>query len=81
MNGSGGHGILARRDDPACRFASLLKPLLTWDYDNLATQLATLHKRSKRGQWDAATDIGWSAEVPYGAPIAEDSAGGCYWTP
>lgn len=62
MNGSSG-----------CRVEATIEAALTWDYDSRSGQLATLHERARQGQWDAATGVDWSAEVPYGAPLAPDS--------
>ncbi len=47
---------------------------LTWDYDRSTASLASLYERGKRAQWDASRDLDWSVPVPYGEPLADDSA-------
>jgi P-aminobenzoate N-oxygenase AurF len=47
----------------------------SWDYGVHAPKLRALYEKGKAGQWNAATDIDWSPEVPFGAPLS-DSAGG-----
>lgn len=46
---------------------------LTWDYQVSNETLANLYERSKKGQWNAAIDIDWSLEVPYGTPLPDSS--------
>lgn len=36
----------------------------TWEYASEAEDLRALYERGKRGQWNAETDIDWSAEFP-----------------
>jgi hypothetical protein len=46
---------------------------LTWEYGLSRPRLQTLYDRAARAQWDPATDVNWSAEVPFGAPLPDDS--------
>jgi hypothetical protein len=47
--------------------------LLTWDYGGHDDRLATLCAKAAAGQWSAAADVDWSVEVPFGAPLPDDS--------
>lgn len=47
---------------------------LTWDYDVHAPRVLALYEKSKLAQWNATTDIDWSAEVEFGAPLPDDSS-------
>lgn len=44
-----------------------------WDYDPRNPRLRTLYHRAQTAQWNASSDIDWSIEVPYGAPLPDDS--------
>jgi len=46
---------------------------LTWNYRVSNGTLADLYERSKRAQWNAATDIDWSIPVDYGKALPEGS--------
>lgn len=46
---------------------------LTWDYEPSSRSLSSVYERAKLGQWNASTDIDWSVEVPFGAPLPDDS--------
>jgi hypothetical protein len=46
---------------------------LTWTYEPQSPRLLALYERAKLAQWNAATDIDWTIEVPFGAPIPDDS--------
>jgi hypothetical protein len=46
---------------------------LTWDYDHRLPLMERLYQRAKTAQWNADTDIDWSIEVPFGAPLPDDS--------
>lgn len=46
---------------------------LTWDYQVKNETLANLYERSKKAQWNAATDIDWSLAVPYGSELSGGS--------
>jgi hypothetical protein len=50
-----------------------LETQLTWDYQVKNETLASLYERSKEAQWNAATAVDWSVEVPYGSPLPETS--------
>ncbi|MDH6128367.1 ferritin-like domain-containing protein [Kitasatospora sp. GP82] len=47
--------------------------VLTGDYGSLAGGMATLYEGAKAAQWNAATDIDWSLEVPFGEPLPDGS--------
>jgi hypothetical protein len=47
---------------------------LTWRYDPAEPRVMALYERAKQAQWNAATDIDWSQDVPFGAPLPDDSA-------
>src|SRR5215475_14179356 len=36
----------------------------TWEYGSEVEELRNLYERGKRGQWNAETDIDWSAPFP-----------------
>jgi hypothetical protein len=46
---------------------------LTWEYEPRAPRMLSLYDRAKGAQWNASTDVDWSVEVPFGAPLADDS--------
>ncbi len=46
---------------------------LTWDYEPQAPRLLALYDRAKRAQWNAATDIDWTLDVPFGCPLPDYS--------
>jgi hypothetical protein len=46
---------------------------LTWRYEPVAPRVMSLYERAKQAQWNATTDIDWSLEVPFGAPLPDDS--------
>jgi hypothetical protein len=48
---------------------ALVKACLNWDYGNHASRLWNLYEHGKTAQWNAATDIDWSPEVHFGAPM------------
>jgi hypothetical protein len=50
---------------------SLVTARFTWDYDNRVPKLAKLYERGKAAQWNAVTDIDWSPDISFGAPLAE----------
>lgn len=47
---------------------------LTWDYDARLPRVQSLYERAKQAQWNASTDVDWSTDVPFGAPLPDDSA-------
>jgi hypothetical protein len=49
---------------------------LDLDYSTSTERLRGLYERAKTAQWNASTDVDWSAEVGYGAPLPDDSAYG-----
>ena len=46
---------------------------LSWHYDQPSARLAGLYERAKLSQWNASTDVDWSAGVPFGEPLPDDS--------
>jgi hypothetical protein len=46
---------------------------LTWEYEPHLTRVHALYERATRAQWDPAADVNWSVEVPFGAPLPDDS--------
>ena len=46
---------------------------LNWNYDSGNPRVLSLYERAKTAQWNATTDIDWSVEVPFGAPLPDDS--------
>lgn len=53
--------------------ATLVTSRLSWDYEFRNPRTAALYERAKTAQWNAATDVDWSVDVPFGAPLADDS--------
>jgi hypothetical protein len=53
---------------------STFEALLSWEYQDNGSGISDLYERSKKAQWNAATDIDWSIEVPYGAELPDASA-------
>ncbi len=49
---------------------------LDLDYSTSTERLRGLYERAKTAQWNATTDVDWSVEVAYGAPLPADSAYG-----
>jgi hypothetical protein len=48
--------------------------VLTWVYDMGGSRLAALYENAKRSQWNAATDIDWTVDLPFGSPLPDGSA-------
>ncbi len=46
---------------------------LDLDYLTSTERLRALYERAKGAQWNAATDVDWSVEVPFGAPLPDES--------
>ncbi|QWF84790.1 hypothetical protein HUW46_08242 [Amycolatopsis sp. CA-230715] len=46
---------------------------LDWDYEAVDERVRNLYDRARHAQW-SVDDIDWSIEVPFGAPLADDSA-------
>jgi Long-chain fatty aldehyde decarbonylase len=53
-----------------------ISALLNWDYGKRDGRMWHLYERSKTSQWNASTDIDWSAEVRFGSPLAAGASGG-----
>ncbi|WP_055483338.1 ferritin-like domain-containing protein [Sphaerimonospora mesophila] len=47
---------------------------LTWRYESESQAIHSLYERAKQAQWNATTDVDWSIEVPFGAPLPDDSS-------
>src|SRR2546421_159431 len=47
--------------------------ILSWRYDPQSARVASLYERAKLAQWNASTDVDWSIEVPFGAPLPDES--------
>src|SRR5689334_16031270 len=47
---------------------------LTWQYESETPRVLALYERAKQAQWNATTDIDWSAEVRFGEPLPDDSS-------
>jgi hypothetical protein len=58
------------------KVTTLLDTRLTWDYSISGQRITALYERAKTAQWNASTDIDWSQEVPFGAPLPEESTFG-----
>ncbi|MGH3937198.1 MAG: ferritin-like domain-containing protein [Pseudonocardiaceae bacterium] len=52
---------------------SFVDTRLTWDYEPSGSRMRALYERAKEGQWKVE-DIDWSCDVPFGAPLPDDSA-------
>jgi len=48
-------------------------PTLAGNHDARRPRVAALYEQAKRAQWNASTDLDWSVEVPFGAPLPDDS--------
>ncbi|MFC4015944.1 ferritin-like domain-containing protein [Nonomuraea purpurea] len=46
---------------------------LTWKYESESPAIHALYERAKQAQWNASTDVDWSIDVPFGAPLPDDS--------
>ncbi|WP_431936227.1 ferritin-like domain-containing protein [Micromonospora sp. RP3T] len=45
---------------------------LTWDYAGRNARLLALYEKGKAAQWNVTTDIDWSPELHFGAPLIEN---------
>ncbi|MEH1123254.1 ferritin-like domain-containing protein [Micromonospora sp. CPCC 206061] len=46
---------------------------LSSDYRPTNPRIESLYQRAKQAQWNAATDVDWTLQVPFGAPLPDDS--------
>lgn len=46
---------------------------LDWSYGSPEPRVRALYERATTAQWHAGTDVDWSIDVPYGAPLPDDS--------
>jgi hypothetical protein len=53
-----------------------VEALLSFDYEDRRPRITALYEQGKRLQWNASTDLDWSQDVEFGAPLPEDSAFG-----
>ena len=49
-----------------------IRSCLNWDYGKRDGRLWSLYEKSKVSQWNATTDIDWSPEVNFGAPLSPE---------
>ncbi|MBS2965014.1 ferritin-like domain-containing protein [Actinocrinis puniceicyclus] len=49
-----------------------IRSIITWDYGSRDNRLWGLYEKSKTAQWNATTDIDWSYDVRFGAPISAE---------
>lgn len=47
---------------------------LSWDYDVANPRVLALYEQARHAQWDPGTDVDWSIDVDFGAPLPDDSA-------
>jgi hypothetical protein len=45
----------------------------SWDYDARVPRVLALYEQAKKAQWNASTDVNWSAEVAFGSPRTENT--------
>ena len=62
--------------DDLVHVKALIDSCLTWNYGSHSSRMWGLYERSKTAQWNATTDIDWSHEVRFGAPIAPEHSAG-----
>lgn len=43
---------------------------LNWQYTDGSSRLHALYDKAKRSQWDVASDVDWTLDVPFGEPLA-----------
>ncbi|MGQ4484661.1 ferritin-like domain-containing protein [Streptomyces sp. 372A] len=53
-----------------------IRACLTWDYSGRDSRIWKLYQRNKQNQWDADTEIDWSHDVRFGAPLSDDQSAG-----
>ena len=53
---------------------ALVTSHFTWDYAAKDPRLRLLYEKGKAAQWNAVTDIDWSPQLHFGAPLAESPA-------
>jgi hypothetical protein len=54
---------------PVTAFATELKTQMTWQYAPRNARILALYEQGKRSQWNASSDVDWSIEVDWGAPL------------
>jgi hypothetical protein len=47
---------------------------LSWNYESRDERMWSLYQRGKSSQWNADSDIDWSPEVSFGAPLPENKS-------
>jgi hypothetical protein len=58
---------------PALTVSAPVEVTLNWRYDTGNPRVTALYERAKQAQWNAATDVNWLTEVPFGAPLPDGS--------
>lgn len=53
---------------------ALVVARFTWDYAEKHPKLRALYEKGKAAQWNAVTDIDWTPELYFGAPLVESPA-------
>lgn len=53
-----------------------IRSCLNWDYGHRDGRLWSLYEKSKTLQWNATTDIDWSYDVKFGAPLLPEHSAG-----
>ena len=69
----GRHASGNRAATNATSVQAIVSTRFDWDYDPRNPRLRALYQRAQTAQWSASTDIDWSIEVPFGAPLPDDS--------
>jgi rubrerythrin len=55
------------------RITAAVEVQLSRRYDGGSPRIAAIYERAKLAQWNAATDVAWDTEVPFGEPLPDDS--------
>jgi hypothetical protein len=53
-----------------------IRACLNWDYGSRDNRLWGIYEKSKTAQWNVTTDIDWSHDVRFGAPLAAEHSAG-----
>jgi hypothetical protein len=53
-----------------------ISALMNWDYGKRDGRLWHLYERSKTSQWNVSTDLDWTTEVSFGAPLPAGAGSG-----
>jgi len=69
-----GAAVLAGADGAAPRLLEVdayIRARMNWRYDSESSRLWSLYEKSKVAQWNVTTDIDWSYDVRFGAPLPD----------